>query len=47
MERRPDGYDLVSQLPDGKTFAEDEMVTAVSATITGERSSSASGRPRP
>jgi transposase-like protein len=37
MERRLDGYDLVALLLDGKTFAEDEMVTAVGVTITGEK----------
>jgi putative transposase len=37
MERRLDGYDLVARLLDGKTFAEDEMVTAVGVTITGEK----------
>jgi hypothetical protein len=42
MERRLDGYDLVALLLDGKTFAEDEMVTAVGVTITGEKILSAS-----
>jgi transposase-like protein len=37
MERRLDSYDLVALLLDGKTFAEDEMVTAVGVTITGEK----------
>ena len=36
-ERRLEGYDLVTLLLDGKTFAEDEMVTAVGVTITGEK----------
>ena len=36
-ERRLEGYDLVALLLDGKTFAEDEMVTAVGVTITGEK----------
>jgi len=36
-ERRLEGYDLVGLLLDGKTFAEDEMVTAVGVTITGEK----------
>lgn len=37
LERRLEGYDLVAVLLDGKTFAEDEMVTAVGVTITGEK----------
>jgi putative transposase len=37
MERRLETYDLVALLLDGKTFAEDEMVTAVGVTITGEK----------
>ena len=37
MERRLDRYDLVALLLDGKTFAEDAMVTAVGVTITGEK----------
>ena len=37
MERRLDGYDLVALLLEGKTFAEDEIVTAVGVTITGEK----------
>src|SRR6202165_2989451 len=37
MERRLEGYDLVALLLDGKTFAEDEMVTAVGVTLTGEK----------
>jgi putative transposase len=37
MERRLESYDLVALLLDGKTFAEDEMVTAVGVTITGEK----------
>src|SRR4029434_8960586 len=37
LERPLDGYDLVALLLDGKTFAEDEMVTAVGVTITGEK----------
>jgi len=37
MERRLDGYDLVALLLDGKAFAEDEMVTAVGVTITGDK----------
>jgi putative transposase len=37
MERRLDRYDVVALLLDGKTFAEDEMVTAVGVTITGEK----------
>ena len=37
LERRLDGDDLVALLLDGKTFAEDEMVTAVGVTITGEK----------
>jgi putative transposase len=37
MERPLDGYDLVALLLDGKTFAEDEMVTAVGVTMTGEK----------
>ena len=37
MERRLDRHDLVALLLDGKTFAEDEMVTAVGVTITGEK----------
>jgi putative transposase len=36
-ERRLEGYDLVTLLLDGKTFAEDEMVTAVGVTLTGEK----------
>ena len=36
-ERRLEGYDLVALLLDGKTFAEDAMVTAVGVTITGEK----------
>src|SRR6202163_3676840 len=36
-ERRLERYDLVALLLDGKTFAEDEMVTAVGVTITGEK----------
>ena len=36
-ERRLEGYDLVALLLDGKTFAEDEMVTAVGVTITGDK----------
>jgi putative transposase len=36
-ERRLEGYDLVALLLDGKTFAEDEMVTAVGVTLTGEK----------
>jgi transposase-like protein len=37
MERRLEAYDLVALLLDGKTFAEDEMVTAIGVTITGEK----------
>ena len=37
LERRLDRYDLVALLLDGKTFAEDAMVTAVGVTITGEK----------
>jgi putative transposase len=37
MERRLETYELVALLLDGKTFAEDEMVTAVGVTITGEK----------
>lgn len=36
-ERRLEGYDLVALLLDGKSFAEDEMVSAVGVTITGEK----------
>ena len=36
-DRRLEGYDLVTLLLDGKTFAEDEMVTAVGVTLTGEK----------
>src|ERR1700676_4579350 len=36
-DRRLESYDLVALLLDGKTFAEDEMVTAVGVTITGEK----------
>jgi putative transposase len=37
MERRLDGDDVVARLLDGKTFAEDEMVTAVGVTISGDK----------
>ena len=37
QDRRLEGYDLVAVLLDGKTFAEDAMVTAVGVTITGEK----------
>jgi putative transposase len=37
MERRLETYDLVALLLDGKTFAEDAMVTAVGVTITGDK----------
>ena len=36
-DRRLESYDLVALLLDGKTFAEDEMVSAVGVTITGEK----------
>jgi transposase-like protein len=36
-ERRLERYDLVALMLDGKTFAEDEMVTAMGVTITGEK----------
>jgi putative transposase len=36
-DRRLEGYDLVALMLDGKTFAEDEMVSAVGVTITGEK----------
>lgn len=36
-DRRLEQYDLVALLLDGKTFAEDEMVSAVGVTITGEK----------
>jgi putative transposase len=36
-DRRLEGYDLVAVMLDGKTFAEDEMVSAVGVTITGEK----------
>jgi transposase-like protein len=36
-DRRLEGYDVVAMLLDGKTFAEDEMVSAVGVTITGEK----------
>jgi putative transposase len=36
-DRRLERYDLVALLLDGKTFAEDEMVSAVGVTITGEK----------
>jgi putative transposase len=36
-DRRLESYDLVTLLLDGKTFAEDEMVTAVGVTLTGEK----------
>ena len=36
-ERRLEGYDLVTLLLDGQTFVEDEMVTAVGVTLTGEK----------
>ena len=36
-ERRLERYDLVAVLLDGKTFAEDAMVTAVGITLTGEK----------
>ena len=36
-DRRLESYDLVALMLDGKTFAEDEMVSAVGVTITGEK----------
>jgi transposase-like protein len=36
-DRRLEGDDLVALMLDGKTFAEDEMVSAVGVTITGEK----------
>jgi len=36
-ERRLEGDDVVALLLDGKTFAEDEMVTAMGVTVTGEK----------
>jgi transposase-like protein len=36
-DRRLERYDLVTLLLDGKTFADDEMVTAVGVTLTGEK----------
>jgi transposase-like protein len=36
-DRRLESYDLVALLLDGKTFADDEMVSAVGVTITGEK----------
>jgi putative transposase len=36
-ERRLEDYDLVALLLDGKTFAEDEMVTAMGVTLSGEK----------
>jgi putative transposase len=36
-DRRLESYDLVAVLLDGKTFAEDEMVSAVGVTMTGEK----------
>ena len=36
-DRRLEGYDRVALMLDGKTFAEDEMVSAVGVTITGEK----------
>ena len=37
QDRRLETYDVVAVLLDGKTFAEDAMVTAVGVTITGEK----------
>ena len=36
-DRRLEGYDLVVLMLDGKTFAEDAMVSAVGVTITGDK----------
>lgn len=36
-DRRLEGYDLVALMLDGKTFAEDAMVSAVGVTITGDK----------
>ena len=36
-DRRLENYDLVALMLDGKAFAEDEMVSAVGVTITGEK----------
>jgi transposase-like protein len=37
QDRRLEGYDLVAILLDGKTFADDAMITAVGVTLTGEK----------
>ncbi len=37
QERRLDGYDVVALVLDGKTFAEDTMVTALGLTLQGEK----------
>jgi putative transposase len=37
QERRLDGYDVVALVVDGKTFAEDTMVTALGLTLQGDK----------
>jgi putative transposase len=37
QERRLDGYDFVALVLDGKTFADDTMVTALGLTVQGEK----------
>ena len=37
QERRLDGYDFVALVLDGKTFADDTMVTALGLTLQGEK----------
>lgn len=37
QERRLDGYNFVAVILDGKTFAEDTMVTALGLTVQGEK----------